>query len=71
MLGEEDILVPAQLLHGLAQIIDIGEKLADLVAQDLRIEQLLAVLPLVQRARLVEPAVALQADQPAPQGAAP
>ena len=36
---------------------------ADLVLQDLRIEQLLGVLPFVERLALVEPLVALQADQ--------
>ena len=45
-----------------------AEHFAELVLQDLRVEKLLGVFPLVQRLGLVEPLVALQADhlQPAP-----
>ena len=39
------------------------QHVADLVLQDLGVEQLLAVFPLVQRLRLVQPLVALHADQ--------
>ena len=53
----------AKLLNCIPQIIDIGKKPTDLVAQNLGIEQLLAVFPLVKRPRLVQPAVTLQADQ--------
>ncbi len=63
MLREEHVLVLVQPRDGIAQVVDVGEHPADLVAQDLGVEQLLAVLPLVQRAGLVQPAVALQADQ--------
>ena len=40
-----------------------AEHLADLVLEDLRVEELLGVLPLVERLGLVEALVALQADQ--------
>ena len=45
-----------------------AQHFAELVLQDLRVQQLLAVFPLVQRLGFVEPLVALQADhlQPAP-----
>ena len=62
-LREEDVLLPAEQLGGVVEARDRIEQLGDLLAQHLRVEQLLAVLPLVQRLRLVEPLVALQADQ--------
>ena len=40
-----------------------GDHLADLVLEDLGVEELLGVLPLVERLGLVEPLVALEADQ--------
>ena len=42
----------------------VGDQLADALAQQLGVEELLGVLPLVQRLALVEPFVALQANQP-------
>ncbi len=62
-LREEDVLLVAQRRRGLAQILRRPDQLADLLAQDLSVEELLAVLPLVQRLGLVEALVALQADQ--------
>ena len=53
----------ASLSTASASVVRAGGDLADLVAQDLRVEQLLGVLPLVERLGLVEPFVALQADQ--------
>ena len=53
----------ASLSTASASVVRAGGDLADLVAQDLRVEQLLRVLPLVERLGLVEPFVALQADQ--------
>ena len=45
----------------------LADHLADLVAQDLGVEELLGVLPLVERLGLVQALVALQADQLAPE----
>src|SRR5690606_18473340 len=62
-LGEERALALADALHRLRQRRRIPDRLADAVAKDLRVEELLGVLPFVERARLVQPLVALQADQ--------
>ena len=68
VLGEEDVLVTPQNVDGVPEVVDVGKELADLVAQDLGVEQLLAVLPLVEGTRFVQPAVALEADQRPRQG---
>ncbi len=70
-LGEEDILLAGQPVGGLAQAFGVAQHIAELVAQQLRIEQLLGVLPLVERLRLVQALVALQADKLAAGGAGP
>ena len=53
----------ASLSTASASVVGAGDDLADLVAQDLRVEELLGILPLVERLGLVEPFVALQADE--------
>ena len=53
----------ASLSTASASVAAPASHLADLVAQDLGVEELLGVLPLVERLGLVEPLVALQADQ--------
>src|SRR4028119_1298735 len=60
VLGEEDVLLPAQDLGRLAQALGRREGLPDLLPEDLRVQELLAVLPLVELLRLVEPLVALE-----------
>ena len=60
---EEDAVLGADALRRLAQRLRAGHDLAELLLQDLRVEQLLRVLPLVERLGLVEALVALQADQ--------
>ena len=53
----------ASLSTASASEVRAGGDLADLVAQDLRVEELLRILPLVERLGLVEPLVALQANE--------
>ena len=66
-LGEEQALLGRHRVDGLGQVVRVPQQLGDLVAQDLRVEQLLAVVPVVQRLGLVLTLVALQAHQ-APAG---
>ena len=61
--GEEHALLRADPLHCLAEISSVGDDLADLLPQDLGVEQLLAVVPLVERLGLVLAFVALQPQQ--------
>ncbi len=42
----------------------VGDQLADALAQELRVEELLGVFPLVQGLALVEPFVALKTNEP-------
>ena len=65
-LREEDALLRADALHRLLRSAGVGDDLADLLAQDLGVEQLLAVVPLVECLRLVLALVALQSQQPPP-----
>ena len=65
-LGEKDALLRADALHGLLQAAGVGDDLADLLAQDLGVQQLLAVVPFVEGLRLVLALVALQPQQPPP-----
>jgi hypothetical protein len=53
-LREEDVVWAGDALDGLFQARRSGDDLADLVLEDLGVEQLLGVLPLVERLRLVE-----------------
>ena len=62
-LGEEHVAEIVQLLQRRMQRLGAAEHFAELVLQDLRVEQLLGVFPLIQRLGLVEAFVALQADQ--------
>ena len=62
-LGEEQVAGAVQALHGRGHVGRVGQRRAHVVLQDLGVEQLLAVLPLVERLGLVQPLVALQADQ--------
>jgi len=52
-----------QLVERRMQCRGAAQNFAELVFQDLRVEQLLGVFPLIQRLGLVEPLIALQADQ--------
>ena len=61
--GEERVLVRGDAVDGGGEVRRVGDDVADLVAQQLGVEQLLGVLPLVERLGLVEPLVALQANQ--------
>ena len=51
-----------QLIERRFQRRGAAEDFAELVLQDLRVEKLLGVFPLVERLGLVEPLIALQAD---------
>jgi hypothetical protein len=62
-LGEEYVVLRGQLIDGLRERIGSSGYLADLVFQDLRVQQLLGVLPFVERLGFVQPFVALQADE--------
>ena len=55
---------PGDPRHRVGQRRRVRDQLADALAQELGVEELLGVLPLVQRLALVEPLVALQADEP-------
>ena len=63
-LGEEHALLRADPVDGLVQVGGVRDDLADLLAQDLGVEQLLAVVPLVEGLGLVLALVALQPQQP-------
>ena len=62
-LGEEQVAHAVQPVHGRFHGGGAFQALAHPVLQDLGVEQLFAVLPLVQRLALVEALVALHADQ--------
>jgi hypothetical protein len=61
--GEEDTVLLPDPLGGLAQRGGSGHRLGELLLEDLGVEELLRVLPLVERLGLVEPLVALEPDQ--------
>ena len=67
-LGEEHVAEIVQLLQRRLQRFGAAEHFAELVFQDLRVQKLLGVFPLVERLGFVQPLIALQADhlQPAP-----
>ncbi len=69
-LGEEDVAEIMQLVERRIERRRAAEHFAELVLQDLRIQKLLGVFPLIERLGLVEALVALQADhlEPAPAG---
>ena len=60
---EEDVAEGMQLVQRLGEGVFVADDGADLVLEDLRVEQLLAVFPLIQCLGLVEPLIALHADQ--------
>ncbi len=64
-LGEEHAVLGRDPLDGLGEVGGVLDDLPDLLAQDLGVEHLLAVVPLVERRGLVLTLVALQAQQPA------
>ena len=61
--GEEDALLGADPVHGLGQRRRVGNHLADLLPQHLCVEQLFAVVPLVECRCLVLALVALQPQE--------
>src|SRR5437867_7107615 len=63
--GEERVLLAGDLGDRVGQGRRVGDQLADALAQELRVEELLGVLPLVERLALVEPLVALETNEPA------
>jgi hypothetical protein len=67
-LVEEDVALGVEPVGGLGQRAGPGERLADALLQHLGVEQLLAVLPLVDGLGLVETLVALEAEQLPPRG---
>ena len=67
-LGEEHALLRADPVDRRLQVGGVRDDLADLLAQDLGVEQLLAVVPLVEGLGLVLALVALQPQQPAAGG---
>ncbi len=62
-LGEEDVAELVQPANRLFEAFCTLQNFVERFLQDLRVQQLLAVLPLVQRLRFVETFVTLQADQ--------
>jgi hypothetical protein len=60
---EEQLILGMNGSQGLFQRPGACGELGDLVLEQLHIEQLLAVFPFVERSGLVEPLIALQADQ--------
>src|SRR5205807_707401 len=63
--GKERVLLAGDLGDRVGQGRRVGDQLADALAQELRIEELFGVLPLVERLALVEPLVALETNEPA------
>src|SRR6185369_8623668 len=66
--GEEQAFFGGKTLDGFSQIRRYGEIGIKLGAQQLGIEQLLAVLPVIERLPLIDPFVALQSHQRKIQG---
>ena len=62
--GEEDALLLADPVDGFVEIDCVRYDLTDLLAEYLGVQQLFAVIPLVERLRLVLPLVALQPEEP-------
>jgi hypothetical protein len=60
--AEEQVLEAGQLGERAVQRVAVADQVADLLLQDLGVEQLLAVLPFIQRAAVVQALIALQAD---------
>src|SRR5665213_3350836 len=67
--GKEQVPHVVEAIHGRLQARRAGQFGAHVVLEDLGIEELLAVLPFIQRLGLVQPLVALHADQRQPQQA--
>ena len=65
-LGEEGALLLRDPLDRGMQIGGVAEQLADLLPQDLGVQELLAVIPLVQSLGVVLALIALQPQQPPP-----
>ena len=61
-LGEEHVAEIVQLLERGVKRFGAAEHFAELVLQDLGVQKLLGVFPLIERLGLVQPLVALQAD---------
>jgi hypothetical protein len=66
-LVEEGGLAPRHPVRRLGERRRPADVLCHGVAEELRVEHLLGVVPLVERLRLVEPLVALEAEQRPPQ----
>ena len=62
---EEGVVLARDPCDRVGQRRRVRDQLADPLLQELGVEELLGVLPLVERLALVEPFVALQADEPA------
>src|SRR5262249_60081914 len=60
---EERVLLAGDLGDRVGERGRVGDELADALAQKLRVEQLLGVLPLVERLAFVESLVSLKADE--------
>ncbi len=61
---EEGVVLARDLGHGFGQRVCVGDQLADALTQELGVEELLGVLPLIQRLALVQSLVALEPDEP-------
>ncbi len=62
-MGEERVVLARDPRHRVGQRRGVRDQLADTLAQQLGVEELLGVFPLVERLALVESLVALQADE--------
>ena len=68
MAREESALLMLQVGHRLIQGIGVGQQASQPFLEHLHVEQLFTVLPLVQRLRLIQPLVTLQANELPPGG---
>jgi hypothetical protein len=61
--GEEDIFFFGQAVGGVGQALHVAQDVVQGVAQQLGVEHLLGIFPLVERFAFVQPFVTLQADE--------
>src|SRR3989304_7319470 len=61
--GEEDILLRGDAVGSFGQGSGVPKQIVKLVTQELRVEHLLGVLPLIERLRLIQALVTLKADE--------
>lgn len=60
---EEDVLFVGEAVGGFGEGVGAGESLLQLIAEQLRVQELLGILPLIESFGLVQSFVALEADE--------